>query len=594
MEKDFHSFSELEVPSELKLFYDIQMKLGSLSPQSIDETSKYIGQNLNSTLDYLLLVRDVSAISRYRPQAQELYADLLFKIGTFTSNPNNLTKIIAGSAAPQLLVFLFIKGMLSLTDIKHRAVSDSNARFFLQPFVKLDRDWLSNPSFADFMKFYDDLIADDYKEWIEVAKHGVKKGQFGYILKHDLVDQFSARIQSPEDFEKPFKWSPFEVPIEQDLVAFGEAAAFYGSEKIFKCIASQVSDFDKYIKFAVLGGNKTIINMCLSNNKSRAENCLNFAMDSFRFDLFEELQKYNCTPPLTHMACETHNYPVFIYTIRGKFDPNNRINKNAYPLISIACNTNDIHMVEFLISKGANVNVPTNSEFPIHIAASNGNLEIIKALLDSGANPNEENNGKFTPLHLTAISGATNVAEYLLEKGASIDAENDWNQTPLQLAVESSKPEVAKLLINKGANVKVKVNGEGKDSSNKKFTAKNRNLLHFACFINDIQLCQYLLKMGVDVNAEDEYRITPLLIATQNGKSDICKLLISNGAKVNVKDSQMLTPLHLAAQSGNFELVKLLVENGADVKAKGGDGFPIRKAKSDEIKKYLMAKMQGK
>ena len=50
-----------------------------------------------------------------------------------------------------------------------------------------------------------------------------------------------------------------------------------------------------------------------------------------------------------------------------------------------------VETVEFLIEKGANVNIKDESScLPIHSASVNGHSEIVKILLDNGAFPNPE------------------------------------------------------------------------------------------------------------------------------------------------------------------------------------------------------------
>lgn len=585
---DFKSFSQLKVPSELSMFFRIQMMIGDLTKENLAQTCEIIVQNIRSRTDINLLIKDISTISKHRPKDQDLFGDLLFNIYSNIVDQSYFADSVVFEASPKLLVRLYMKGCISTDKLKLRGKNDSYARYFLQPYIKFDRDWLKNSKFDAMMAFYDDLIENDYEQWKELSLNGVKPGQFGYILKNDLIDDFKKRIKTKEDIEKTFTWSPFEVPIDKDLITFAEASAFYGSPKIFEYVASKVDNIDNCIKYAIEGGNNEIIELCIKKNKRCVDNALIFAMQAFRFKLFEHFMQYNPIPPFTQTACELRNYPVFVYTTRNNFDPNYRINKKAYPLISIACESGDIHMVQYLLDEGANVNVKVEKEFPIHIAAANSSLEICKLLLEHGANVNEVNKAKQTPLHLAATSGLTAIIEFLVKKGATVDAVDDWGQTPLQLAAGKMHTDAVRLLISFGANVNITVTEKGKD-----YVAKNRTLLHFAATIADNDLVLHLINSGLAVDAEDEYRITPLLIAAENNFHDVCLTLIAHGANVNAKGSAALTPLHFAAQNGDLELVKKLVESGADVKAKGSDGFPIRKAKTQEIRQYLIEKMKS-
>src|ERR1700682_4499887 len=87
-----------------------------------------------------------------------------------------------------------------------------------------------------------------------------------------------------------------------------------------------------------------------------------------------------------------------------------------------------------------------------------------------------------------------------------------------------------------------------------------------------------LIKSGVDVNAGDSYKETPLHYACQNKNIniDVIKLLIESGADVNAgdyldsKDKGHNTPLHYACKNKNLdiEVIKLLIKHKVNVNTK--------------------------
>ena len=62
----------------------------------------------------------------------------------------------------------------------------------------------------------------------------------------------------------------------------------------------------------------------------------------------------------------------------------------------------------------------------------------------------------------------------------------------------------------------------------------------------EIEVVKYHLAAGVDVNAPDVIKRTPLDHAASEGHKEIAELLIDNGADVNVKDDDGETPLDFA------------------------------------------------
>jgi ankyrin repeat protein len=95
----------------------------------------------------------------------------------------------------------------------------------------------------------------------------------------------------------------------------------------------------------------------------------------------------------------------------------------------------------------------------------------------------------------------------------------------------------------------------------------------------NIEAVKQNLTEGVDVNAKEQFGMTPLHYAARSGHKEIVELLIAEGADVNAKDGDGFTPLHPAAYMGQKEIVELLIAKGADMNAKTDGGFakPIPK-----------------
>jgi ankyrin repeat protein len=112
-------------------------------------------------------------------------------------------------------------------------------------------------------------------------------------------------------------------------------------------------------------------------------------------------------------------------------------------------------IVEFLLSKGADVNSPSRNPMrvmPLHSAIANRHTEIVRLLLDQGADVNATQADDFTPLHEAAQNGMLEVAQWLLDRGAAINPRLSSNgKTPLALASEHKHEAMANLLKQHGA-----------------------------------------------------------------------------------------------------------------------------------------------
>ena len=116
----------------------------------------------------------------------------------------------------------------------------------------------------------------------------------------------------------------------------------------------------------------------------------------------------------------------------------------------------------------------------------------------------------------------------------------------------------------------------------------------------DLAKVRNLIQRGASANARnwDGNTLTVLMLAAQNGCTDIAELLLDAKADVNAKASVVIgvgggasgiTSLSQAAASGNAPLVKMLIEHGADLHALTGNGATgMAFATTNEVVKELL------
>jgi ankyrin repeat protein len=79
-----------------------------------------------------------------------------------------------------------------------------------------------------------------------------------------------------------------------------------------------------------------------------------------------------------------------------------------------------------------------------------------------------------------------------------------------------------------------------------------------------IELVEYMLSLGVDVNQTDRSGISPLYVGVYTGNISIVKLLLSKKADPWIKGHNSSTVLHICAERNFVEIAKLILEQ--DVK----------------------------
>ena len=207
-------------------------------------------------------------------------------------------------------------------------------------------------------------------------------------------------------------------------------------------------------------------------------------------------------------------------------------------------------------------------------------LDLMGLLLDCGANPNAKQSNGETALH-KAISLGEAYVRLLLSRGADVNARNDWQQSILDLAVDTSDRMIETLV---DFNVDLEAKGSDGQSALLKTIQKRpedavramtlirhgadvhvkdpqgRTVLHHLRSSADGTLL-HLLKLGVDVNAEDDSGARPIDCAVdQNDNSKYILLLESGG----VHGMRSVPPLTVAALHENIGLVKLVLRTGTD------------------------------
>lgn len=246
-----------------------------------------------------------------------------------------------------------------------------------------------------------------------------------------------------------------------------------------------------------------------------------------------------------------------------------------------------------LLADEKSIKVKTDTYSPCLLAVEKSDPIYLKILKEAGADLNESNDYGVSPL-MSAVSYNPNIEifNYLIENGADISAVDNRGCNVLMYSMLNPNINIAKRLIDLGADVQVKTPAENENLlmialKNGANLEKVEYLLSLGIDINengkrgfpaiyysasyntDIEVLDYLIKKGADVNFTPEFnpKFNLLIGAAVNKNPDIIKYLISKGLDINARDNTSCTPLLVAATNSNLEVFYTLVQMGADIKA---------------------------
>ena len=114
-----------------------------------------------------------------------------------------------------------------------------------------------------------------------------------------------------------------------------------------------------------------------------------------------------------------------------------------------------------------------------------------------------------------------------------------------------------------------------------------------AADFGDMEAVRKALAEGADPNGHNTDNLTPLFIASREGRTDVVSVLLDSGADARARVEEGWTALMAAAIFGHPDVARMLIDHGADVDARDHQGrtalYIAVAAEQEEVARILIA-----
>lgn len=288
---------------------------------------------------------------------------------------------------------------------------------------------------------------------------------------------------------------------------------------------------------------------------------------------------------------------VIKFLIEQKGNEPNKLTHDGRTYIFWAAARGNVEVVEYLISKGADVNIiDSHSATAMSLAASNGqqNTKVYDALIKAGSDIKQKSQEGASLLLQTIASDKNFVlTNYFISKGLSLQDVDAAGNTAFNYVARTGNIDLMKTLVEKGVkynnNAMILAAQGGRGAATKlevyqyleslgiKPNAVNvngENALHaLSRKPNQNDIISYFLSKGADVNQADNDGNTPFMLAAGFNRDTNTVNIFAAGVKnINQANKKGLTALALATRNNSAEVMQYLIAKGAKVNTVDKEG----------------------
>ncbi|XP_062506302.1 ankyrin repeat and death domain-containing protein 1B-like [Corticium candelabrum] len=245
----------------------------------------------------------------------------------------------------------------------------------------------------------------------------------------------------------------------------------------------------------------------------------------------------------------------------------------------------DVRKASAALKKGADVNVVSKEKIRIRfcglalcrpsalqVACADSSIELVNLLLEHQVNVNyQQDESEWTALHYACCRSHLSIVENLLSLGCDIESKDKNGYTPFLVACRLGRLPAVQHLIQSKCN-KAATTNDGETA------------LHVA---GNVEVVDYLVSIGLNIEDRDENGYTPFLDACHSGRLPVVERLIQLKCNKAATTNGGETALHVA---GNVEVVDYLLSIGLNIEDRDEGGeTALHVAGNVEVVDYLVS-----
>lgn len=214
------------------------------------------------------------------------------------------------------------------------------------------------------------------------------------------------------------------------------------------------------------------------------------------------------------------------------------------------------------LEQGADINAKGNDAItPLMNAVTRSHPEIAAFMLSKGADANARDNNGTTALMRAANNGSTQLIGMLLESGADVDDQSGTGSTALHFAVQFSHYAAANVLLDHGADVNHKDDSGDAvlvkvvDNFSRRVVPTLLKKPILESEDEDFRLVKRLLALGADINAQNNKKWSPIMVAAESAPASAVDFLVKRGADLNARDDLGLRAIDWAQHANRSDAI---------------------------------------